>query len=145
MIPARLNVVVLGVRDLQTMRTFYQSFGWRPRPRNGEFARFDLAGATLMLFPLDKLAEVVGLPPSDAGMFSGTVNALVAETDGAAEEILAVAADAGGRVLAEVNDRQWGSRTGYFADPESNVWEIAVVPGVTFDDRGGLIWPGRSV
>lgn len=97
-----------------------------------------------MLFPLDKLADVVGLPPGDDGVFRGTVNALVAETDTRAREILAAAADAGGRVLAETKDRLWGSRTGYFADPESNVWEVAVVPGVSFDDRGGLIWPGQS-
>lgn len=143
-VPARLNVVVLGVRDLDTMRAFYESFGWRPRPRTGMFARLELAGATLMLFPLDTLSDVVGLAPSGDGIFRGTVNAIVAASDAEAEEILAAASAAGGRVLGETKDREWGARTAYFADPETNVWEVAVVPGVTFDERGALIWPGRS-
>jgi uncharacterized glyoxalase superfamily protein PhnB len=47
----------------------------------------------------------------------------------------------GGRVLAKPVAREWGGRAGYFADPEDNVWELAWMPGATFDEWGGLIWP----
>ncbi|BBX62597.1 glyoxalase [Mycobacterium saskatchewanense] len=139
-VPARLNVVVLGVRDIDTMRGFYESLGWRPRPRRGAFSRMDLAGASLMLFPLDVLLEVVGLPLSENG-FRGTVNAIVAEDDDMARSILSAAVAAGGTRLSELTQRNWGVRTGYFADPERNVWEVAVLPGASFDDSGALIWP----
>ena len=54
---------------------------------------------------------------------------------------LAAARDAGATVLAEPVDRDWGGCSAYFADPEGNAWEIAWLPGATFDDRGALIWP----
>lgn len=139
-VPARLNVVVLGVRDIDTMRGFYEALGWRPRPRRGAFSRMDLAGASLMLFPLDTLTEVVGLPLSDNG-FRGTVNAIVTEDDDEANSVLSAAVAAGGTQLGELTQRSWGSTTAYFADPEHNVWEVAVLPGASFDDRGALIWP----
>ena len=49
--------------------------------------------------------------------------------------------EAGAQVLAEPTDRDWGGRSAYFADPEGNAWEVAWVPGSTFDERGALIWP----
>lgn len=93
-----------------------------------------------MLFPLDTLADVVGLPPAGEG-FRGTVNAIVTDTDDSAREILSAVLVAGGKQLCDLTPRDWGSRTAYFSDPEHNVWEVAVLPGVTFDDRGAVIWP----
>lgn len=55
------------------------------------------------------------------------------------EDAIEAARVAGGRVLAEPTEREWGGMSGYFADPEGNVWEIAWVPGSAFDDRGALI------
>jgi uncharacterized glyoxalase superfamily protein PhnB len=57
------------------------------------------------------------------------------------DEALKTVRGAGGRVLAEPVEREWGGRSGYFADPEGNVWELAWMPGATFDERGALIWP----
>ena len=56
-------------------------------------------------------------------------------------EALDAARDAGATVLAEPVKRDWGGVSAYFADPEGNAWEIAWLPGATFDDRGALIWP----
>lgn len=142
-VPARLNVVVLGVADIDVMRRFYEALGWRPRPRRGSFSRMDLAGISLMLFPLDALVDVVGLPLASGG-FRGTVNAMVVADDAAAGDILATVVAAGGVQLGDLTDRPWGSRTAYFADPEDNVWEIAVMPGASFDANGLLVWPTRE-
>jgi uncharacterized glyoxalase superfamily protein PhnB len=35
-------------------------------------------------------------------------------------------------------DRDWGGRSGYFADPEGNRWEVAWAPGMEFDVRGAV-------
>jgi uncharacterized glyoxalase superfamily protein PhnB len=48
---------------------------------------------------------------------------------------------AGGTVSAEPVDRPWGGRSGYFTDPEGHAWEVAWMPGSSFDLRGALIWP----
>jgi catechol 2,3-dioxygenase-like lactoylglutathione lyase family enzyme len=142
MLPQRLSVVILGARDLDRLRAFYSSFGWRPRPRQGMFSRFDLAGTALMLFPLDTLEQACGLQAPPEGTFRGTANAMVVGSDAEANDILSAVKGAAGQVLTELETRSWGVRTGYFADPELNVWEVAVLDGATFDDRGALVWPG---
>jgi catechol 2,3-dioxygenase-like lactoylglutathione lyase family enzyme len=50
----------------------------------------------------------------------------------------AAAVAAGATPVAEPVARDWGGRSGHFADPEGNRWEIAWAPGAEFDDRGAL-------
>ena len=46
-------------------------------------------------------------------------------------------------MIMEPVDRDWGGRSGYFADPEGNRWEVAWAPGMEFDDRGAVTGFGR--
>lgn len=141
-IPARLNILTLGVRDLPKVRSFYEALGWESRSEGDEFARFRTGGATLALFSLDLLAgEADMLPSESTGGFSGSTCAVVVEEEAMVDEAIERVREVGGRVLAEPVAREWGGRSGYFADPEGKVWELARMPGATFDDRGGLIWP----
>jgi catechol 2,3-dioxygenase-like lactoylglutathione lyase family enzyme len=125
-LPARLGVVVIGVRDLAGTRRFYESLGWRSRPRDGLFARFELDGAALVLFPRDTLAETVGTEATDG--FGGITPAMVLDSAQALDDGLKAVVAAGGRVVAEPADRPWGVRTAYFADPEDNIWELCALP-----------------
>ena len=141
-IPARLNILTLGVRDLPKVRGFYEALGWESLSEGDEFARFQLGGATLALFSLDLLAGEADMQPSaSTGRFSGFTCAVLVEEEAMVDEAIETVHEAGGHVLAEPVAREWGGRSGYFADPEGNVWELAWMPGATFDDRGGLIWP----
>ena len=141
-LPARLNVLTLGVRDLPKVRAFYEALGWESRSEGEEFARFRIGGATLALFSLNLLAGEANMqPPESTGGFSGFTCAVLVEEEAMVDEAIETVHEAGGRVLAEPVAREWGGRSGYFADPEDNVWELAWMPGATFDDRGGLIWP----
>jgi uncharacterized protein len=141
-IPARLNILTLGVRDLPKVRSFYEALGWESRSEGDEFARFQIGGATLALFSLDLLAGEANMQPSEStGRFPGFTCAVLVEEEAMVDEAIETVHEAGGRVLAEPVAREWGGRSGYFADPEGNVWELAWMPGATFDDRGGLIWP----
>ena len=141
-VPARLNILTLGVRDLPKVRGFYEALGWESLSEGDEFARFQTGGATLALFSLDLLAgEADMLPSASTGRFPGFTCAVLVEKEATVDEAIETVREAGGRVLAEPVAREWGGRSGYFADPEGNVWELAWMPGATFDDRGGLIWP----
>lgn len=141
-VPARLNVVTFGVRDLPAVRSFYEALGWESRSAGDEFVRFEIGGAVLALYPLDALAEEADVPPpADTERFAGFTCAIVVQSEEMVDAAIEEVREAGGRVLAEPVAREWGGRSGYFADPEGNVWEIAWLPGSTFDDRGGLIWP----
>ena len=141
-VPARLNVLTLGVRDLPKVRAFYEALGWESRSDGDEWTRLHTGGATLALYSLDLLAGEANMRPTeDTEGFSGFTCALNVEEEAMVNEALGAVREAGGRVLAEPVAREWGGRSGYFADPEGNVWELAWMAGATFDERGGLIWP----
>jgi catechol 2,3-dioxygenase-like lactoylglutathione lyase family enzyme len=142
-VPARLSLVTLGARDVPRLRDFYESLGWvSPSPPGDEFARFELGGAVLALYRAELLAkEAGGTAPSPEGTFGGFTCAINVEREQMVDEALEAARAAGARILAEPITREWGGRSAYFADPEGNAWEIAWLPGSSFDERGALIWP----
>jgi uncharacterized protein len=142
-IPARLNLVTLGARDVNGLRAFYEAlWGPSPSPPGPEFARFELGGAFLALYSLEALADEAGMPaPDESASFRGFTLAINVEEADMVDTAITTARGAGARVLADPVDRDWGGRSGYFADPEGNAWEVAWVPGSGFDERGGLIWP----
>jgi uncharacterized protein len=54
--PPLANTVTLGVRDFDAQRSFYRRLGWPQAFDSDDFAVFELRGAVLALFPVDKLA-----------------------------------------------------------------------------------------
>ena len=56
----------------------------------------------------------------------------------------AAAIAAGATPVADPLDREWGGRSGYFADPDGNRWEVAWAPGMEFDVRGSVTKFGES-
>ena len=141
--PARLSVVTLGVRDVAAQRAFYERLGFTTKTDpGGDFAAFPLGGAVLCIFDIDHLAaEAGGAPVPDPVPFKGFSLSINVDERADVDTALATARDAGATVLAEPVDRDWGGCSAYFADPEGNAWEVAWLPGATFDDRGALIWP----
>jgi len=54
--PPLANTITLGVRDFDAQRDFYRRLGWPQAFDSDDFAVFELRGAVLALFPVDKLA-----------------------------------------------------------------------------------------
>jgi catechol 2,3-dioxygenase-like lactoylglutathione lyase family enzyme len=141
-IPPRLSIVTVGARDVRALRSFYEGlFGPSPSGEGGDFARFELGGATLALFSTEALAEEAGQPPPGENAFRGFTLAVNVEREELVDEVMEEVRAAGGRILTEPVTREWGGRSGYWADPEGNVWEVAWVPGASFDERGAFVWP----
>ena len=142
MIPARVSLVTLGVRDLASLRAFYRGLGWSEAISTPTFAAFKTGGALLGLFPLDALARDANTEEATGeGGFRGVTLAINVEEKEGVDEVIEVVRAAGGRIVKEPIDADWGGRSGYFSDPEGNLWEVAWMPGSSFDDRGGLILP----
>jgi predicted lactoylglutathione lyase len=126
MIPARINVVTLGVGDLQRQREFYESLGWEVAIEAKDFCAFRLGGLYLGLFPSDKLAAD-GQTQAAAGAdgmrgFSLGINVDRPEQ---VDEAIATAERAGGVVTKPPGDPiEFEGRNAYFADPEQNYWEV---------------------
>lgn len=141
MIPARLSVVTLGVRDFSRMRAFYRALGWAESAHATEqWTAFATAGARLALYPLDRLAKESGLPHRAGSheRLAGVSLAINVEAADAVDAAFHEMVAAGGEALAEPTTQQWGGRSAYVADPEGNVWEIAYAPNATFDPSGAL-------
>jgi catechol 2,3-dioxygenase-like lactoylglutathione lyase family enzyme len=135
-VPARLTLVTLGVRDLAAARAFYGRLGWEEASASQDSVAFFLLGGTVLaLWPATDLAADAGvghaLPPAFAG-YSLAVNVDSAEAvDAALDEAVAA-----GATLVKAGVATVFGRAGYFADPEGHLWEVAFNPGLTLDERG---------
>jgi catechol 2,3-dioxygenase-like lactoylglutathione lyase family enzyme len=134
MVKPKLSVVTLGVEDLARSQEFYAAIGWPCDPAEpGSDVRFiRLEGVVLALYGWDDLAEDAGLPtvPSSGGFRGMTLahNEPSAEAvDAAFDRFVA----AGAKVVKRPVSTAWGGYSGYVADPDGHLWEIAHNP---FDD-----------
>jgi len=136
----RLNIVTLGVNDLQRSRQFYQdAFGWKPaKGSSDQIVFFHHGGIVLGLYPMHLLAEDAGILAERSG-FSGITLAINTKTKEELDETHHKAITAGAKSLVEPRDTFWGGYDSYFADPDGHVWEIAWAPFWEFDEQGSLI------
>jgi catechol 2,3-dioxygenase-like lactoylglutathione lyase family enzyme len=143
-IPARISFVTIGAYDLEALRAFYADLGWKEALSAENFSAFETGGAVLGLFPIGNLiADItfdVEVPPRPP-RFRGVTLAINVESADRVNEVLGDAKNAGATIVKDACDAEWGGRSGYFADPEGNVWEVAWMPGSSFDERGAMIVP----
>jgi uncharacterized protein len=137
---SRITVVTLGVRDLPLSTAFYEAvFGARRNPDFEGVSFFELPGAWVSLFPLDKLAEDVGpgtaIPPRG---FNGVTLAYNARSRDEVHSIFGQAEKVGARIAKPPQETFWGGFGGYFADPDEYCWEVAWGPMFEFAPDGAL-------
>ena len=54
------------------------------------------------------------------------------------DRLLAKAEAVGGRILRGAQEASWGGYTGYFADPDGHVWEVAFNPYAVIGEDGSF-------
>lgn len=64
---------------------------------------------------------------------------LASETE--VDALLEAAERAGGRVTRPATRADWGGWSGYFADPDGHLWEVAHNPGFPLDADGRVHLP----
>ncbi len=138
----RINIVTLGVHDLPAMRSFYERLGFKASPAGNEHvAFFDANGIVLALFGYHALAEDAKLEAPAPAVYRGFSLAWNADSESKVEGVMAHAARAGARIVKPAEKVFWGGYSGYFADPENNLWEVAHNPFFPFDDHGHIQLP----
>ena len=90
-------------------------------------AFFDLGRTWLALYPRDLLAADVGVSPKGSG-FAGITLAHNVRTREQVDALLADIAAGGGRIIKPGTVAEWGGYSGYFADPDGFLWEVAWNP-----------------
>ena len=137
----RMTVITLGVSDLARSTAFYREiFSTSPITENEGVTFIPLPGVWLSLYPLEKLAEDIGLeiklPAS--GTFRGFTLAYNARSKGDIVSIFARVAEAGAHIAKVPQDTFWGGYSGYFTDPDGHYWEVAWGPMFDFTEHGDL-------
>ncbi len=137
-IPARVSLTTLGVRDVRASTAFYQALGWplSSASQEGDVSFFNTAGGVLALFGRSALAEDAHLPDNEVTGFRGTSLAINLESEKLVDEAFEQVRAAGGRILKPPERVFWGGYSGYFADPDDHVWEVAHNPGWPIGEDG---------
>jgi catechol 2,3-dioxygenase-like lactoylglutathione lyase family enzyme len=141
--PARINLVTLGVTDLERATAFYRALGWPLSSSSveGEVSFFRTGGCLLGLFGHDPLADDAGVPRAEPPTFRGVSLAVNVGSPEEVDAAIAVAAEAGATVTKPGQKVFWGGYNGYFADPDGHLWEVAHNPYWTMDDDGVVQLP----
>jgi catechol 2,3-dioxygenase-like lactoylglutathione lyase family enzyme len=130
----RISLVTLGVADLAQSIEFYRDgLGLPMRDDDNEgVAFFELDGAWLGLYPREALAEDATVSPDGEG-FRGISLAHNVASRELVDAVLEEAEAAGAAIVKEAEDVFWGGYSGYFADPDGHLWEVAWNPEFPLD------------
>ena len=138
----RINFVTLGVVDMVAMRAFYERLGLiASSASNPDVTFFDANGIVLALFGYHALAEDAGVEAGSVPAFRGVVVAWNAGSEDEVDRIMAHAITAGATIKKKAEKVFWGGYSGYFADPEGNLWEVAFNPFMPIDADGHVQLP----
>ena len=129
----RITLITLGVGDLPTSRAFYERLGFAARQESTEDIAFmdTASGLVLALFPREKLAEDAHANANPDGPVPWFPGFTLAHNVSSPEEVDAVLAEAvaAGATLQKPGQKVfWGGYSGYFADPDGFLWEVAHNP-----------------
>jgi len=122
----KIDIITIGVEDLERAFAFYRALFDLPDDAIGagedHVAFFFPDGFSFVLFPREEIAKTAGQPD----FTPGTQQFVLSHRAESAEEvdtILKRVLVAGGEIIAEGTQSEWGY-SAYFEDSEGNVWEL---------------------
>ncbi len=126
----KISIITLGVRDLDKSLRFYRDglgFPTHNYKEDEGIVFFRLEGSWLALYPRDKLAEDAKIPDTGSG-FSGITLAHNVKSPADVDAVVKQAVAAGAKLVKQPQKVFWGGYSGYFADPDGFLWEVAHNP-----------------
>jgi catechol 2,3-dioxygenase-like lactoylglutathione lyase family enzyme len=126
----KISLITLGVADLARSLAFYRDglgFPTHQYKPGDDVVFFRMEGSWLALYPRDKLAADANVAIGAAG-FGGFTLAHNVASKAEADTVFALAVAAGARPIKPPQDAFWGGYSGYFADPDGHLWEVAWNP-----------------
>lgn len=140
MTPQRVTLITLGVADLERSKAFYTQLGWVETERTEGVVFYQINGLVLGLFGLADLAKDQGRPDATLG-FGAVTLAQNFVDEQAVDTAYKQALTAGATALKAPEKVFWGGYSGYFADPDGHVWEVAFNPFWPLNEDGSLTLP----
>jgi catechol 2,3-dioxygenase-like lactoylglutathione lyase family enzyme len=138
----KLNLITLGVSDFERSVNFYENgLGWKKSSASVEgLALFPLGGMVLALHPREALAEDAMADPKGSG-FSGITISYNAKSEDEVNEVLEQVKSAGAKIIKPAQKVYWGGYSGYFADPDGHLIEVAHNPFWELDENDNIKLP----
>jgi catechol 2,3-dioxygenase-like lactoylglutathione lyase family enzyme len=134
----RMSLVTLGVSDMRRARRFYENgLGWKPDFASDEVVFYETGGPIIGLFGRRDLAEDARVT-DDGGGFGGIALAHNVRLREEVDDVLEQARKAGAKILKPAAKTPWGGYSGYFADPDGHLWEVAHNPAWTIAEDGSV-------
>lgn len=126
----RISFITLGVSDLERATRFYADVLRLPRiamPPGARVSFFEMGKTWLSLFPRKDLAADAGIAGEGFG-FAGFTLAHNLRSIEEVDVLFAELTAAGVRIVKPPHRADWGGYSGYFADPDGFLWEVAWNP-----------------
>ncbi len=137
----RISLITLGVSDVARSTEFYGRLGWtRSSASNDDVTFIQLKGIVLGLFSRASLAadaHVEDTPPR----FSGVTLAYNVTSEIGVDAVVKFVVSCGARLVKAPEKVFWGGYSGYVADPDGHLWEIAYNPFFPHDEHGHVVLP----
>jgi len=137
----KIGIITLGVADLKRSLKFYRDglgFPTHEYKDDAGIVFFKLEGTWLALYPRDELVKDLGEDVKKAGLLNeqgkfapGASPVTLAHNEKTKEEVDAtvqLAVKAGATLVKQPEEVFWGGYSGYFADPDGHLWEVAYNP-----------------
>lgn len=124
----RISLITLGVKDLARSIEFYEKGLGLPRMESPPtVAFFTLNGTWLGLYGREALAEDAQISPKGNG-FRGVALAHNLTSEAQVDKLYQEVLSAGATPVKQPQKAFWGGYSGYFADPDGHLWEVAYNP-----------------
>lgn len=138
----RVNIITLGVTDVAVAKSFYLRMGLAEHSMSNEhIGFFQMNGVVLSVYGQDAFADDAKQEHFAPPKFRGVSLAWNVESSEEVDVVLQQAVAAGARLIKAGERVFWGGYSGYFADPDGHLWEVAHNPFVSFDANHHLKLP----
>ncbi len=137
----RISIVTLGVADVAASTAFYERLGWKRSSASQEGVTFiQMKGTVLALFGREALAKDAEVADTAPG-FSGVTLAHNVSSPTGVDAVIKFAVSCGAKLVKAPEKVSWGGYSGYFADPDGHLWEVAHNPFFPMDEQGHVVLP----
>lgn len=143
----RISIIGLCVSDIQRSYEFYAEGLGFPTSKKPEDTHipFKLNGVCFCIYPYENLKSenlnrTIDIKRAlDRSLMPGMGLAYNTRKKHEVEQVLDLAKRSGGTIEKEPEETFWGGYSGYFADPDGYLWEVAWAESWKFNPDGSLV------